>query len=178
MSQEEKFPEESLTILTNIVLPSETNKFGNMFGGELLSRIDRASSIAASKHSGREVVTISVNRVYFIAPIPLGAIVSIESKVSRVFNTSIEVITDVWIEHIGSNSKEKVNEAIYMFVCLKKEKEESAAFKIPKLIPKSPLEKERFKEALIRKDLSLLWANKLDKSKAYELKKYFLERLS
>ncbi|MEZ0129305.1 acyl-CoA thioesterase, partial [Flavobacterium sp. LBUM151] len=51
-----KHPSESLTILTDLVLPSETNPLNNLFGGELLARMDRAASIAARRHSRRIVV--------------------------------------------------------------------------------------------------------------------------
>ena len=57
-----KTPKESLTIVTDIVLPGETNPLDNLFGGELLARMDRASSIAARRHSNRIVVTAAVNQ--------------------------------------------------------------------------------------------------------------------
>ena len=61
----EKSPKDSLTIMTNSVLPGDTNQLNNMFGGELLARMDRAASISASRHSKRIVVTSSVNHVSF-----------------------------------------------------------------------------------------------------------------
>ena len=51
MEKNAKTPAETRTIMTNIVLPNETNALGNMFGGELLSRMDRAAAIAAQRHS-------------------------------------------------------------------------------------------------------------------------------
>ena len=83
-----KFPSESLTILTDLVLPSETNPLNNLFGGELLARMDRAASIAARRHSRRITVTASVNHVAFNRSIPLGSVVTVEAKVSRAFKTS------------------------------------------------------------------------------------------
>jgi hypothetical protein len=55
-----KHPSESLTILTDVVLPGETNPLNNLFGGELLARMDRAASISARRHSRRITVTASV----------------------------------------------------------------------------------------------------------------------
>ena len=78
-------PNDSKTILTDLVLPSETNPLNNLFGGELLARMDRAASIAARRHSRRIVVTASVNHVAFNRAIPLGSVVTIEAKVSRAF---------------------------------------------------------------------------------------------
>ena len=70
----------------------------NLFGGELLARMDRAASISARRHSKQIVVTGSVNHVSFDKAIPLGSTVTIQAKVSRVFNSSMEVYIDVWIE--------------------------------------------------------------------------------
>ena len=87
-----KHPSESLTILTDLVLPSETNPLNNLFGGELLARMDRAASIAARRHSRRITVTASVNHVAFNKSIPLGSVVTVEAKVSRAFNSSMEIL--------------------------------------------------------------------------------------
>jgi acyl-CoA hydrolase len=108
-----KFPSESVTTLTDLVLPGETNPLNNLFGGELLARMDRAASITARRHSRRICVTASVNHVAFNRAIPLGSVVTVESKVSRTFNTSMEIFIDVWIEDRESGIKNKANEAIY-----------------------------------------------------------------
>ena len=105
-----KTPSESLTILTDLVLPGETNYLDNLFGGELLARMDRACSIAARRHSRRIVVTASVNHVAFNKSVPVGSVVTIEAKVSRAFKSSMEIYVDVWIEDRQSGSKTKVNE--------------------------------------------------------------------
>ncbi|HNQ27803.1 MAG TPA: hotdog domain-containing protein, partial [Aquaticitalea sp.] len=91
-------PEQSRTIMTDIVLPGETNPINNLFGGELLARMDRAASIAARRHSRKIVVTASVNHVAFNRSVPLGSVVTVEAKVSRAFKTSMEIYIDVWIE--------------------------------------------------------------------------------
>ena len=78
-----KNPSESLTILTDLVLPGETNYLDNLFGGELLARMDRACSIAARRHSRRIVVTASVNQVVFSKSVPVGSVVTIEAKVFK-----------------------------------------------------------------------------------------------
>ena len=65
-----KFPEQSKTIQTDIVLPGDTNSLNNLFGGELLARMDKVASIAAIKHSEQIVVTASINNVAFGEPVP------------------------------------------------------------------------------------------------------------
>ncbi len=103
-----KHPSESLTILTDLVLPSETNPLNNLFGGELLARMDRAASIAARRHSRRIVVTASVNHVAFNRAVPIGSVVTIEAKISRSFKSSMEIYIDVWIEDRESGRRAAV----------------------------------------------------------------------
>jgi acyl-CoA hydrolase len=164
-------PKETLTILTDIVLPSETNPIGNMFGGELLARMDRAASISARRHSRRIVVTASVNHVAFNKMIPVGSVVTVEAKVSRAFKTSMEVYMDVWIEDRESGVKAKANEAIYTFVAVN---EMGVPMEVPEIVPETSLEKERFDAALRRKQLSLVLAGKMKPKDATELKALFI----
>ncbi len=167
---EAKTPKESLTILTDLVLPGETNYLDNLFGGELLARMDRACSIAARRHSRQIVVTVSVNHVAFNKPIPVGSVVTLEAKVSRAFKSSMETYVDVWIEDRQSGSRTKVNEGIYNFVAVD---EIGKPVTIPQIIPETELEKERFNGALVRKQLSLVLAGKLEADEATALKKMF-----
>lgn len=165
-----KTPTQSLTILTDMVLPSETNPLNNLFGGELLARMDRAASIAARRHSRRITVTASVNHVAFNRSIPLGSVVTVEAKVSRAFKTSMEVYIDVWIEDRESGKKEKANEAIYTFVAVD---DSGKPVEVPEIVPETSLEKERYVAALRRKQLSLVLAGKMNPNDATELKALF-----
>ncbi|WP_400075881.1 acyl-CoA thioesterase [Winogradskyella sp. R77965] len=161
---------QSKTIVTDLVLPSETNPINNLFGGELLARMDRAASIAARRHSRRIVVTASVNHVAFNRSVPLGSVVMIEAKVSRAFTSSMEVYMDVWIEDRESGDRIKANEAIYTFVAVD---ETGRPVRVPELVAETELEKQRFDAALRRKQLSLLLAGKIKPSDASELKALF-----
>lgn len=165
-----KTPKDTLTILTDIVLPGESNPLGNLFGGELLARMDRACSISAQRLSHKIVVTASVNHVAFNKAIPIGSVVSIEAKVSRTFKTSMEVYVDVWIEDRESQERTKVNEAIYTFVAVDTT---GTPVKVPEIKPETALEKERFEGALRRKQLSLILSGKMKPSEATELKALF-----
>ncbi|GHC44765.1 acyl-CoA thioesterase [Ulvibacter litoralis] len=165
-----KTPKESRTVVTDLVLPSETNPIGNMFGGELLARMDRAASIAARRHSRRIVVTVSVNHVAFNKMIPLGSVVTVEAKVSRAFKTSMEIFMDVWIEDRESGMRSKANEAIYTFVAVD---EMGTPVVVPALVPETELEIERHIAALRRKQLSLVIAGKMKPNEATELKALF-----
>src|SRR6476469_10843439 len=89
---------ESYTMMTEIVLPNDTNVFGNLMGGRLMYWMDIAAAIAAQKHCHAPVVTASVDNISFENPIKLGNTVNIEAKVSRSFNTSMEVHLKVCAE--------------------------------------------------------------------------------
>ncbi|WP_158961930.1 acyl-CoA thioesterase [Myroides fluvii] len=165
-----KLVSESATIISDLVLPGETNPLNNMFGGELLARMDRAAGIAARRHSRRICVTASVNHVAFNKPIPLGSVVTIEAKISRAFTSSMEIYLDVWIEDRESGNKTKANEAIYTFVAVD---DMGNPVPVPELIPETELEHKRFDAALRRKQLSLVLAGKMKPSDATELKALF-----
>lgn len=166
-----KTPKDSRTIMTDMVLPSETNPLNNLFGGELLARMDRAASIAARRHSRRVTVTASVNHVAFNRSVPLGSVVTVEAAISRAFKTSMEIFIDVWIEDRISGEKVKANEAIYTFVAVD---DTGTPTEVPELEPETTLEKERFEAALRRKQLSLVLAGKMKPNEATELRALFM----
>ena len=156
--------------MTDMVLPSETNPLNNLFGGELLARMDRAASIAARRHSRRITVTASVNHVAFNRTVPLGSVLTVEAKISRAFHTSMEVYIDVWMEDRFSRERTKANEAIYTFVAVD---DAGNPTEVPPLKPETALEQERFEGALRRRQLSLVLAGKMNPHDATELKALF-----
>jgi acyl-CoA hydrolase len=166
-----KTPKESYTISTKIVLPNDTNVLGNLMGGRLLHWMDITSAIAAHRHSGRVVVTASVNHVSFERAIKLGDYVTVEAKVSRAFNTSMEVYIDVFVEESNTGKKVKSNDATYVFVAVD---QLGRPIEIPQLTPETDEEKERYDTALKRKQLSLLLSGKLKPNEAPELRDLFL----
>ena len=165
-----KKPSESLTILTDLVLPSETNPLNNLFGGELLARMDRAASITARRHSRRVAVTASVNHVAFNRAIPLGSVVTIEAIITRSFKSSMEIFIDVWVEDRETGNRTKANEAIYTFVAVD---DMGKPVEVPQVVPETEIEKQRFDAALRRKQLSLVLAGKMKPEEATELKALF-----
>ncbi|CAM4100250.1 acyl-CoA thioesterase [Zobellia nedashkovskayae] len=167
-----KNPRDSRTILTDMVLPSETNPLNNLFGGELLARMDRAASIAARRHSRRITVTASVNHVAFNQSVPVGSVLTVDAAVSRAFRTSMEVYIDVWMEDRFTGEKSKANEAIYTFVAVD---DTGRPTVVPPLQPETALEQERYEGALRRKQLSLVLAGKMDPHDATELKALFMD---
>lgn len=166
-----KTPQDSLTIMTEIVLPNDTNNLNNLFGGQLLSWMDRCAAIAAHRHCRRQVVTASVNNVSFNHAVPQGSIVTLEALVSRAFNSSMEVFVDVYIEdQKGTGNRVQANEAIYTFVAVD---QLGNPIEVPAIVPESEKEKLRFDGALRRKQLALILGGKMKPEDAVELKKLF-----
>lgn len=165
-----KTPSDSKTTTTKIVLPNHTNPHGSLFGGQLLGWIDVVGVIAAQRHSGRVVVTASVNNVSFSEPIKESDVVTLEAKVSRAFNSAMEVFVDVYVENNFTGEVTKRNEAIYTFVAVD---QNGGAISVPELIPETEEEKTRYEGALRRKQLSLILDDRMKPEDATELKRLF-----
>ncbi len=160
---------ETFAQTSKMVLPNDTNVLGNLMGGQLLNWMDITAAISAQRHSQRVVVTASVNNVSFNRAIKLGAVVSIEAKVSRAFTSSMEVFLDVYTDQ-PNGKREKCNEAIYTFVAVD---QNGSPIEVPALIPETEREIMRYDAALRRKQLSLILAGKMKPEDATELKALF-----
>ena len=129
-----KTPSASRAILTEMVMPNDTNNLQNLMGGRLLHWMDIAAAITAKRHCNRLSVTASVNNVSFGHPIPQGSIVTLEANISRSFKSSMEIFIDVWIEDGITGEKTKCNEAIYTFVAVN---EMGKPTKVPSVTPET-----------------------------------------
>ena len=167
-----KTPKDSFIVMTELVLPNDTNTFGNLMGGRLMYWMDIASALAAGKHCNAPVVTASVDNISFENPIKLGNVVHIEAKVSRAFNTSMEVHMSVWGEDTTQQYRYKSNEAYYTFVALDPHGKPRP---VPELLPETENEKRLFEGALRRRQLRLILGGKMKPADAAELKALFMK---
>lgn len=167
-----KTAKESFIVMTELVLPNDTNVFGNLMGGRLMYWMDIASALAAGKHCNSPVVTASVDNISFENPIKLGNVVHIEAKVSRAFNSSMEVHMRVWGEDTVQQYRYKSNEAYYTFVALDPNRKPKP---VPQLIPETEEEIKLFEGALRRRQLRLILGGKMKPNDAAELKALFAE---
>src|SRR5690606_12678165 len=161
---------DSLTIMTELVLPNDTNVFGNLMGGRLMYWMDIAAALSAQKHCNAPVVTASVDNISFENPIKLGNVVHIEAKVTRSFNSSMEVHMKVWGEDLTHQYKYKSNEAYYTFVALDPNRRPR---QVPPLVAESEEEQKLFEGALRRRQLRLILGGKMQPNDAVELKALF-----
>ena len=163
-------PADSYTMMTEIVLPNDTNVFGNLMGGRLMYWMDIAAAIAAQRHCNAPVVTASVDNISFENPIKLGNTVHIEAKVSRAFNTSMEVHLKVWGEDFTQQYKYKSNEAYYTFVALDPNRRPRV---VPQVVPETEEETKIYEGALRRRQVRLILGGKMKPDDAVELKALF-----
>lgn len=167
---EAKKASESFIVMNELVLPNDTNMFGNLMGGRLMYWMDIASAIAAGKHCNGPCMTASVDNLSFKNPIKLGNIVHIEAKVSRAFNTSMEIHVKVWGEDSLHQYTYESNEAYFTFVALDPNNRPRV---VPGLIPENEEEQRLYDGALRRRQLRLVLAGKMKADEATELKALF-----
>lgn len=161
---------DSFTSMNEMVLPNDTNGFGNLMGGRLMYWMDIAASMAAMKHCNAPCMTASVDNLSFKNPIKLGNIVHIEAKVTRAFNSSMEIHLLVWGEDTLHQYKYESNEAYFTFVALDPNRKPRP---VPALIPETKAEVDMYDGALRRRQLRLILAGKLKPDDANELKALF-----
>lgn len=167
-----KHPKDTYNVMSELVLPNDTNTLGNLMGGRLMYMMDIASAVSAMKHCNCPVVTASVDNVSFANPIKLGNLLTIESKVTRAFNSSMEVHLRVYGEDLHAQYKYLTNEAYFTFVALDPN---GKPRKVPELIPETEEEHTMFEGALRRRQIRLILGGKMKPEDAGELRALFIK---
>lgn len=168
----EKHPQDSYVVMSELVLPNDTNTLGNLMGGRLMHWMDIAAAIAAQKHCNCPVVTASVDNVSFNNPIKLGNLTTIEAKLTRAFNTSMEIYLKVWGEDLAAQYKYVSNEAYFTFVALDPN---GRPRKVQEVMPETDTEKKMYDGALRRRQMRLILGGRMKAQDADELKALFVK---
>jgi len=167
-----KNPKDTHIVMSELVLPNDTNTLGNLMGGRLMHYMDIAAAIASQKHCNCPVVTASVDNVSFNNPIKLGNLLTIEAKLTRSFNTSMEVYLRVWGEDLSAQYKYLSNHAYMTFVALDPN---SRPRKVPEIVPETEEEIKMYEGALRRRQLRLILGGKMKPEDAGELRSLFIK---
>ena len=149
-----KKTDDSLTIMSEMIMPNDTNPLGNLMGGNLMRWMDIAGGICAGKHCEAHVVTASVDHVSFQKPIFVGDVITLKAKVTRAFNTSVEIYVEVFAENVKGHDSRRSNHAYFTFVAL--DDEHKKPTKVPELIPLSKEEQSLFEGASRRREIRLI----------------------
>ncbi|WP_010094372.1 acyl-CoA thioesterase [Ornithinibacillus scapharcae] len=140
----------SRTIQTKLVLPPDTNHLGSIFGGKVLAYIDEIAAITAMKHSGRAVVTASIDKVDFLSSAKVGDVLTLEGFVIYTGRTSMEVYVKVECEHIQTRTKSLTTTSLLTMVAID---ENGKPVPVPGVIPETEREQELYHEASERRKM-------------------------
>lgn len=146
-----KAMKESYSETTEIILPGDLNTNKSLFGGTLVSYVDKISAITAYRHTGTAVTTLSIDQLIFQRPVPEGAILTLRAGVNRVFNTSLEVGCKVTMQAPKDGVFEDLHvcTAYLTFVAIG---DDHKATSPATVFGQTSDEIRRFEQALIRRD--------------------------
>ncbi len=153
-----KTVKESQITMTQQMLPSDANPFGNVHGGAIMRLIDSAAGACAGRHARERVVTARIDELSFLAPVYVGDLVYAKASVNDVGRTSMEVGVRVEAENVRTGAIVHVSSAYLVFVAID---EQGRPMPVPPLVAETPDEKRRQAAARARR------ASRLQRPRAY-----------
>jgi acyl-CoA hydrolase len=143
-----RHPRESEAVMTELMMPQHANVMGNVFGGHILSLIDRVAAVSAIRHSRKPCVTVSMDKVDFREPIHVGELVTAYARVNFAGNTSMEVGVKIVAENVLTGDKRHTNSCYVTYVALDEKGEPTP---VPPVVPETADEKRRYERAAARR---------------------------
>ena len=137
--------------ITTFVMPHMQNVLGDLFGGHLMALVDQAAAVAAIRHAGGPAVTASIHRVDFRERIPVGSLVSCVAAVDFVGNSSMDITVEVYAETVSTGERRHTHTAHVVFVAIDATGKPK---RVPRLIPETAEEEERFDRARLHREQS------------------------
>lgn len=138
---EKKTPAETISVMTELVLPSQSNLLGNLLGGQMMHIMDITGALTCRRHSGCEVATVTVDKIDFDNPVKVGEVITITSKLVWVGHTSMKVRIECIAENTKTGFTQKTNTAYFTYVALDEDNHPTA---VPRLEPITEQEKSDF----------------------------------
>ncbi len=143
-------PKDTIAVVSELMMPNQVNNLGHVFGGELLSMVDRAATVAAMRHAGGPCVTVSIDRVDFKEPIYTGELVTCTARVRFVGRTSMEVGVEVLAENLLTGVERLTNSCLLTFVAID---EKHRPRRVAPLDLSDPEDERRFREGRRRREV-------------------------
>jgi acyl-CoA hydrolase len=166
-----KIASESRTIMTELIMPNDTNPLGNLMGGYLMRWMDIVGAICAAKHCEAQVVTASVDNVSFHEAIKMGEVITLNAFVTRAFTTSVEVFVEVLANRIDGTNPRKCNQAYLTFVAINMDTLTPQEVPIIKALTSD--EQKHYEGAARRREIRLIQSGRMKPSEAVEVKSFF-----
>jgi acyl-CoA hydrolase len=143
-----RHPRDSEAVMSELMMPQHANIMGNVFGGVLLSLVDRVAAVAAVRHARRHCVTVSVDKVNFREPIRVGELVTAMARVNFTGRTSMEIGVKVIAENILTGERRHTNSCYLTYVALD---DAGHPTEVPPIVPETPEEQRRYERAAGRR---------------------------
>jgi acyl-CoA hydrolase len=141
---------ESTATSVRIMMPTDANIRGNVFGGAIMKYMDEIAAVVAFRHSRRNVVTASIDRMNFIAPVYIGDMLVFKASVNYVGKTSMEIGVRMEAEDPVTGRVTHVGSCFLTYVALG---DDGKPTTVEPVIPVTTEEKRRFREAATRRRL-------------------------
>ncbi|HUK64653.1 MAG TPA: acyl-CoA thioesterase [Dongiaceae bacterium] len=143
-----RHPRDSEAVMSELMMPQHANVMGNVFGGVLLSLVDRVAAVAAIRHARRPCVTVAVDKVDFREPIRVGELVTAMARVNFTGRTSMEIGVKVMAENVLSGERRHTNSCYLTYVALD---DAGHPTEVPPIVPETPEEQRRYERAAGRR---------------------------
>jgi len=172
-SLEPKKVSESHTVMTEMIMPNDTNPMGNLMGGYLMRWMDIVAAICAGRHCEAHVVTAAVDHISFQKPIRLGEVITLEASVTRAFSTSVEIYVEVFASDVKGQNPRRCNHAYFTFVAL--DDSRKTPVDVPPVLPLSSEEQTLYESAARRREIRLILSGRIKAKDATDLRKFFAD---
>jgi acyl-CoA hydrolase len=143
-----RHPRESESEMAELMMPHHANLMDNVFGGVVLALVDRVAAVSAMRHSHRQCVTVSVDKVDFREPIHVGELLTAYARVNFAGHTSMEVGVKIVAENVLTGEKRHTNSCYVTYVALD---ENGQPTEVPPILPQTAEEKQRYDRAAKRR---------------------------
>ena len=143
-----RHPRESEATIAELMMPQHANIMGNVFGGVILSMVDRVAAVAAIRHARKQCVTVSVDKVDFREPIRVGELVTAMARVNFTGRTSMEIGVKVIAENVLTGERRHTNSCYLTYVALD---DKGHPTNVPPVEPETEDEKRRYERASKRR---------------------------
>ena len=149
-AQPSKKPSDSAMTTVRLMMPTDANVLGNVFGGAIMRYMDEVAAIVAWKHARRNCVTASIDRMNFYAPVYVGNVLILKASVNYVGRTSMEIGVRIEAQNPITGKTAHTGSCYLTYVAID---ERGRPHSIPKILPATSEERRRFKQALTRRKL-------------------------
>ena len=145
-----KTPSDSWLTTARLMMPTDANILGNVFGGAIMRYMDEVAAIVAWRHAGKNCVTASIDHMNFWKPVYVGNVLILRAAVNYVGETSMEIGVRIEAQDPASGKVTHTGSCYLTYVGID---ENRRPVPLPKLRPTNAEEKRRYKEAITRRRL-------------------------